>query len=520
MQSEELHRLRDYEKEMRPEVKEELPVYHLTGGVGWINDPNGFSLYRGEYHLFFQYYPFDVHWGPMHWGHAKTRDFIHWEFLPAALAPDTDADRDGCYSGTAMELPDGRQLLFYTGVRKERGADGTMKETQQQCAAFGDGRDYEKAAENPVIGEALLPAGGSIRDFRDPKIWREEDGSYHLLVANADEDGNGRLLHYTGRNPLHWKYRGILAENHGEHGTMWECPDYFGLDGKQVLIHSAHEMLAEGLEFHPGDGTVGHIGKTDAESGRFQDETVQALDYGLDFYAPQTLETEDGRRILIAWMQSWESAVHPVRGLHFLGQMTLPRELQIRNGRLCQSPVRELEKYRRTRVQVQDREITKTCRLPGIRGRVLDMTLRIRMREGCRRFELTVAENEKYSTRISVLPETETIRMDRSCSGVRYDGVHVREFPISVSGGEVNLRLLLDRYSLELFVNGGEQTASMTVYTPSDADGIVFSAEGGAAVIDLDKYDFVEDIYEKTEEQPHGVVEKCSGVPDLSPQLC
>ncbi|MCR5089978.1 MAG: GH32 C-terminal domain-containing protein [Oscillospiraceae bacterium] len=495
MQSEKLQQLRAYESEKRPEIKAELPVYHLTGGVGWINDPNGFSLYRGEYHLFFQYYPLDVHWGPMHWGHAKTKDFIRWEYLPAALAPDTEADRDGCYSGTAMELPDGRQLLFYTGVRKETGTEGKLKETQLQCVAIGDGRDYVKAAENPVIGETLLPAGGSSRDFRDPKIWLE-DGVYHVLVANADDDGDGRLLHYTGRDPLHWEYCGVMAENLGAYGTMWECPDFFVMDGKKVLIHSAHEMLAEGLEFHPGDGTVCHIGEVDADSGRFLDDSVQAVDYGLDFYAPQTLETEDGRRILIAWMQSWESAVHPVRGLRFLGQMTLPRELRIRNGRLCQMPVRELEKYRRNRVSYQDRAVSEMCSLPGICGRVLDMTLQIRLEDGCGHFELTVADNGKYRTRISLLPGTGTIRLDRSCSGVRYDGVHVREFPVTVCGGEVRMRLLLDRYSLELFVNDGEQAASMTLYAPPEADGITFSAEGGTAVLTLEKYDLVGDIYE------------------------
>ena len=173
MPGEMLLKARRYEEEKRKAAKPELPLYHLTGGSGWINDPNGFAAYQGEVHLFFQYYPYDVCWGPMHWGHAKTKDFCRWELLPAALAPDADYDGAGCFSGGAVEMPDGRHLLLYTGVKKEPREDGSTAIFQTQCVAFGDGRDYEKYSANPVIGADLLPEGGSTRDFRDPKIWRE-----------------------------------------------------------------------------------------------------------------------------------------------------------------------------------------------------------------------------------------------------------------------------------------------------------------------------------------------------------
>ena len=127
MAKEILDKARAYEQVRRPALREELPIFHVTGGVGWINDPNGFAPYKGEYHLFFQYYPYDIQWGPMHWGHVKTRDFIRWEFLPAALAPDTEYDKDGCFSGGAVELPDGRHLLMYTGVNDQPQADGTVR---------------------------------------------------------------------------------------------------------------------------------------------------------------------------------------------------------------------------------------------------------------------------------------------------------------------------------------------------------------------------------------------------------
>ena len=140
MISEKLQKARDFEARYAPHITQpERAAFHVTGGIGWINDPNGFSLYQGEYHLFFQYHPYDHKWGPMHWGHVKTKDFIRWERLPVALAPDTEADCDGCFSGGAVELPDGRHLLMYTGVHKTRRADGVEEELQQQCIAVGDG---------------------------------------------------------------------------------------------------------------------------------------------------------------------------------------------------------------------------------------------------------------------------------------------------------------------------------------------------------------------------------------------
>ena len=130
-----LQKARDFEKKYLPYTQSEQPKFHVTGGIGWINDPNGFAPYKGEYHLFFQYYPYATKWGPMHWGHVKTRDFIHWDRLPAALAPDAEYDRDGCFSGGAVELPDGRHLLMYTGVRCSRRRNGMIDDYQTQDLA-------------------------------------------------------------------------------------------------------------------------------------------------------------------------------------------------------------------------------------------------------------------------------------------------------------------------------------------------------------------------------------------------
>ena len=322
---------RAYEKETGGKIPASArPIFHLTPWVGWMNDPNGFSYYRGQYHLFYQYNPYDTQWDAMHWGHAVSHDLLHWTYLPAALAPDAPYDSFGCFSGSAMELPDGKQLLLYTGVRKEGGDKG--KEYQTQCVAVGDGMDYQKYARNPVLDAADLPEGLSPYDFRDPKIWRKPDGGYRCVVGARRMDKRGVLLLYDSDDGFHWQFTSILAENDGRFGLMWECPDFFPLDGKDVLFVSPQDMLPEGFEYHNGNGTVCQIGTFDEETKRFIPEHNQAIDYGIDFYAPQTLLTPDGRRVMIGWMQNWDTCKNTgYEDRQWFGQMSLPRELSIRS---------------------------------------------------------------------------------------------------------------------------------------------------------------------------------------------
>ena len=149
MVSTQLQKARDFEARQGAQIPDpERPVFHATPTVGWMNDPNGFSVYQGKCHLFYQYHPYSNEWGPMHWGHLTTQDFIHWERLPAALAPDQPFDDAGCFSGGAVELPDGKHLLMYTGVRREQNEKGAWHDVQTQCVAIGDGLNYEKYALN------------------------------------------------------------------------------------------------------------------------------------------------------------------------------------------------------------------------------------------------------------------------------------------------------------------------------------------------------------------------------------
>ena len=500
MVSEKLRKAREYEEQYSAFVpEEERPLFHVTGGIGWINDPNGFSVYQGKYHLFFQYHPYRTVWGPMHWGHVRTEDFIRWERLPVALAPDMPYDQDGCFSGSAIELEDGRQLLMYTGVRAENQEDGTIRDYQTQCIAIGDGINYEKYEGNPVLTVENLPKGGSPVDFRDPKIWREEDG-FWAVAGNRPSDGSGSILLFHSGDGFHWEYKGRVASNHCQYGKMWECPDFFRLDGMDVLLVSPQEMMPIGLEFHAGNGTVCILGHVNEKKHLIR-ENVHAIDYGTDFYAPQTLLTPDGRRVMIAWMQNWDTARSQPSTARIWGQMTLPRELSIRDGRLIQQPVQELKNYYGLKIAYRNVPLSTETSLAGIRGRTIDMTVNVRPASGetmYRWFKVHLAKDGEHVTTIRFKPDQGIVRVDRSRDGFPFDIVNVREFPVYSRKGNIRLRCVLDRKSLELFVNDGEQAASFVVHTPLTADVISFEADG-EVLIDVEKYDLIFDRAEDDE---------------------
>lgn len=496
MISQTLREARKFEEASAKRIKkEERPAFHLSSRTGWMNDPNGFSYYKDRYHMFYQYHPFDSHWGPMHWGHATSKDLLHWEFLPAALAPDEFYDRDGCFSGSAIEMPDGRHLLMYTGVLNERQKNGGFCEVQTQCLAVGDGIDYEKYEHNPVLDENDLPEGGSRFDFRDPKICQKQDGTYYCLIGNRPSDGSGQILLYTSPDGFHWTFKTVLAANQNRFGKMWECPDFFALDGKWVLLTSPQDMLPQGFEYHNGNGTLCLIGDFDEDSDTFTEHSNQSIDYGIDFYAPQTVETPDGRRIMIGWMQNWDTCSLRAPDEPWFGQMSLPRELSVKNGRLYQRPIRELDGKRCNKIEYKNIQLSDTLILDGIRGRIVDLELEIRPGDAqnvYRKFALRFAQNEDYQTALSFRPHESILKIDRKFSGSRRAIIHQRRCFVGNDSGILKLRIILDRYSAEVFINDGQQVMTCTMYTNQCADGISFFADGKVSM-DVIKYDLVMD---------------------------
>lgn len=485
-----LDKARSFEKKRISEIPMETrPVYHMSSPAGWINDPNGFSVFKQDYHLFFQYHPFSNAWGPMHWGHCRSKDFIRWEYLPAAMAPDEDYDAGGCFSGSAVEAG-GEHVLIYTGVIDRYLEDGIHDRRQVQCMAKGDGIDYRKYEGNPIITGESLPEGSSMEDFRDPKVWKEEDG-YYLVAGSRAADGCGQIPLYRSDDLKHWEFLTVLDQSRGQYGRMWECPDFFPLGDDYILMVSPQDMRAVGYEFHNGNNSIFIYGSYDKSIYRFERKKVTSVDYGLDFYAPQTMLTEDGRRIMIGWMQSWD-AKFMKDYLEWSGMMTIPRELTLTEGKIYQNPVRELKQYRKNRVGYTGKRITEPTSLEGIKGRVIDLQVEI-TEFGFQHFSVHFAHSAEYEMVLEYDYQKKCLAIDRTYSGLVRDVVCRREMEAEplvskVQGEVLKLRLLLDLYSVEVFVNDGEKVMSSVFYTPAEADGIIFNTDG-TTCINVIKYD-------------------------------
>lgn len=290
--------------------------HHFQPERGWMNDPNGLCRFKGKYHAFYQYYPFEPKWGPMHWGHAVSEDLVSWEELPIALYPDMPYENNGgCFSGSALEK-DGDLYLMYTSVSKEQGQT-------QSIAISRDGFHFEKLKENPIIPTS--PLDPENKDFRDPKIFQYEDS--YRMVCGAGVDGLGSILLFTSEDLLNWSYVGPIFESR-EYGPVPECPDLFPLGDKWVLMFSRMDE-SRSAQFIIGD--------FDGES--FVPQSFQQPEKGTDFYAPQTFLDDRGRRIMIGWLWNWNRKT-PEGSLR-VGALSLPRELSLKNGILYNTPVKE-----------------------------------------------------------------------------------------------------------------------------------------------------------------------------------
>ena len=469
------------------------PLFHLSTRIGWMNDPNGFSFYKGKYHLFYQYHPYDMHWGPMHWGHAVSNDLIGWESLPAALAPDEAYDEMGCFSGSALTHDNGEHLLMYTGVSKD--ADDGGLGIQTQCIAFGDGVNYKKYAANPVIGPDLLPDGCLAKDFRDPKIIRRSDGTYMCLAGCMGEDGNGQILIFESQDAISWSFKSRACVNDGRFGKMWECPDLFMLDDKWVLLISQTDS-EESDEYKAGHCTLCLIGSFDEAAGIFNIENDMTIDGGPDFYAPQTLKTDDGRRVMIGWLQSWEdcdvfSDRMKAEGYDRFGQMSVPRELFIRAGRLCQRPIRELKELRANKTEYTDVLADKDSPFSMDCSKCADISISFSPAApgtGVGSFAIRYAISAKgysalrYNCEKNIF-STERIYYDNdNCCGMR-------EIAISDIHDEITVRFIMDINSAEIFINDGERTVSQAIYD-NDMQQMIITAQAPMH-LDVTKYDIV-----------------------------
>lgn len=455
------------------------PRFHLAPPHGLMNDPNGLVYHDGLYHVFYQWNPDACSHGAKHWGHFISADLVHWRALPAALAPDTEYESHGCYSGSAV-VEDGGIALLYTG--NARSDDGGRSSTQ--CLAHSsDGVSFAKLG--PVIP---LPPDGHTAHFRDPKVWREGD-SWFMVVGAQTADEKGTVLLYRGASLTDWAFVGELLPERG-FGYMCECPDLASVGGQEVLIFCPQGLAPEGERFHNIYQSGYLVGRLERASGEFVSggrPAFDELDRGFDFYAPQTFTDERGRTLMFGWMGLPEEEDTPTVANGWTHCLTLPRELCFENGRLFQRPPVELEMLRGKANVIDRLALLDACWLP-FSGRAFELQLTIDAGDaGHVWLDLCVGGDEYTQfTRLSFDAVTRRLSLDRSASGQGIDRAanNLRRSP-RLAPGPVHLRIFVDHSCIEVFVNRGEQVFSTRVYPGLGSDRLRLGADALAEVRDL-----------------------------------
>lgn len=399
------------------------PIFHISAPAQWMNDPNGPIFYRGYYHLFYQLNPFSDGDGPKFWGHVRSRDLVRWERLPVALAPDADKGEAGIWSGCCTINGLGQPMIFYTSV-----SNGFSPQTcAAQCAALGD-RDlitWQKYGNNPVLSESLH-GGKKIYDWRDPFIFRDRHKTFLVTGGNLNQAGGGQAVVniYEAENLAltQWKYRGVLFQIPDPAARTAECPNFFKVGRSWVLLVSPYGKVQY------------YIGSFDPVSCRFHPENHGLLDDGPNFYAPNTMQLADGRRIVWGWVTGFPG------GHGWNGCLSLPRLLEVtRDGQLHQTPLPQLTRLRGRPVRATLSPGVAMA-LPQADALEIDATLAL---PSTAPVTLALANSDPGRQPIAMTLSHSTFRLADSESPL----------PSSESKGKMHVHMFIDHSVLEIFVN-------------------------------------------------------------------
>lgn len=501
-----------------PEVIEKLPStatyqephrpqLHFSPPANWMNDPNGMFFYEGEYHLFYQYYPDSTVWGPMHWGHAVSTDMISWEHLPIALYPD---DLGYIFSGSAvvdwnntsgLGTADNPPIVAIFTHHEPKGAEEEGRlDFQYQSIAYSldRGRSWTKYTDNPVLSNP------GIRDFRDPKVsWHEASQSWVMILAAKD-----RVHLYRSPNLTDWTFASEFGAELGGHGGVWECPDLFPLSAEGNMDLTKWVMLVSINPGGPngGSATQYFIGDFDGTTftldpdfaPRVQpaaDGSEQAvwLDYGPDNYAGVTfsdIPIEDRRRLFMGWMSNWAYA-QVVPTTPWRSAMTLPRTLSLKEspaGWLVRSrPVLEFDDLQTGGFEVLqgptqgEKDITQS-----IAGELLPLEVNLQAMasatEEVGAFGIKLHNELGEEILIGYDPTAMQYFIDRREAGpTDFSDAFAKRLtaPRLMDDRAINLRLIIDVSSVELFADYGGTVMTALFFPTTPFDQLSLFAEGG-----------------------------------------
>ncbi len=480
------------------------PQFHYSPKEKWANDPNGMVYFDGEYHLFYQHYPDSSVWGPMHWGHAVSKDLVHWENLPIALYPDS---LGYIFSGSAVvdwkntsefgqngQPPLVAMYTYHDEVAAKAGSDSF----QSQGIAFSNdrGRTWTKYTE----GNPVMPNPGKVRDIRDPKlIWHEASKQWVAALAVGDF-----AEFWASPDLKKWRKLSEFGKALGNHGGVWECPDLFPMtvDGtgetKWVLIININPGQPNG-----GSGTQYFVGNFDGETFTpdpsflpfVQGGKAVWLDGGKDNYAGVTWsDAPAGRRLFIGWMSNWQYA-NLVPTQAWRNAMTLPRSLSLKKTavgyRLFSEPVQELQTLRTKVFEVSKTKLAADLDLTselGFAPTLSEMELEFELPQGFAGsfgVELSNAKGEQYQ--VGYDADANLFFSDRTKAG---ESGFSADFAKQISTAPrfskektLKMHLFFDVSSAELFADRGETAMTEIFFPSSNFTQLKLFSEGGQTTL-------------------------------------
>ena len=439
--------------------------FHLMPPAGWMNDPNGLCQFQGLYHIYFQYTPFLAGWGTKLWGHYTTDDWIHFQEEEPFLFPDCEWDQDGVYSGSAL-VHDGEIHYFYTGNVKltDRTYDYVMKGREQNTIHVKSRDGFHPEEKHLVLTHTDYPADMS-KHVRDPKVFYRE-GSYYMLLGARDEQARGCALLFSSPDLNQWTYFDRIVPKK-PFGYMWECPDFFELEGQGFLTVCPQGVLAEEYHYQNVYQCGYFPAKLDLANHCCQLQEFRELDRGFDFYAAQSFEDARGRRILIGWMgmpdADYDNDVTVKQG--WIHAMAMPRELRVRNGRLIQAPLEEMKSLRKI-------EWCGSIREFGIR-KTEDccFEMRVDLMEYGASMALWLREDVCLSYEGQIL----SLSLGKSGHGRGRRTIRLANLQ--------NCTIFSDTSSLEIFINDGEEVITTRVYSEALSQSMWFEGTGLAGTV-------------------------------------
>ena len=442
--------------------------FHISPDKGLLNDPNGLIFYKNEYHVFYQYNPDGCEHKNKHWAHLKSKNLVDWKEFLIVLSPTDWFDKDGCYSGSAIEK-DGKLYLMYTGNVKNK----DIRESYQCLAVSEDGINFKKLG--PVIHNDDIPEGYT-RHFRDPKLFKK-NGKFYVVLGAQRENLTGTILLYSSEDLFAWKFEQEIIK--GEFGYMCECPDYYEVNRQGVLVFSPQGLIANGILYN-NRYQSGYILRNIKETEK---NNFIELDRGFEFYAPQSFIGKTEERIMFGWMGMPEELKHPSVEEGWVHSLTLPRVIEIENNKIYQKPHTNLHQLRKNKIIVENLEVNGKVNLEkfNINGTTYEIILKLEEVNSDLTLNIRAGENNK--TVLKYEYKNKLFVLDRENSGRGYKGIRK-----CVLETLKEIHIFSDTSCIEVYLNDGEEVFTANIYPEKDAENIILEGNN----IKIEQIEFYE----------------------------